>query len=97
MKFKELLKGSVYETEKKILEETEEEVKAYAIQNLYEDDGGFVDALDYFVTGAELLNWIIENPTVLEKFKEDYAEIIKVAEKRYAKEYLALYCEEVED
>lgn len=77
--------------------ESEEEVKAYAIQNLYEDDGDFVDTLDYFVTGAELLNWIIENPTVLKKFKEDYAEIIKVAEKRYAKEYFHLYCDKVED
>lgn len=76
---------------------TEEEVKAYAIQNLYEDDADFVNTFDYFVTGAELLNWIIENPTVLEKFKEDYAEIIKVAEKGYAKEYLSLYCEKIED
>ena len=76
---------------------TEEEVKDYAIQNLYEDDGDFVDTLEYFVTCTELLNWIIENPTVLEKFKEDYSDIIKVAEKRYAKEYLCLYCDKVED
>lgn len=76
--------------------DTVEEVKAYAIQNLYEDDGDFVNVLDYYVTGAELLNWIIENPTVLEKFKEDYSTIIKIAEKGYPEDYL-YNCEEVED
>lgn len=76
---------------------TKEEVKAYAIQNLYEDDGDFVITLDYYVTGAELLNWIIENPTVLEKFKEDYAEVIRMAENGYTEEYLNLYCEKIED
>ena len=73
-----------------------EEVKAYAIQNLYEDDGDFVNTLDYFVTGTELLNWIVENPTVLEKFKEDYAQVIKIAENDYAKDYLC-NCEKIED
>ena len=73
-----------------------EEVKAYAIQNLYEDDGDFVDTLDYYVTGAELLNWIVENPTVLEKFKEDYAQIIRKAENGYAEDYL-YNCERIED
>lgn len=76
---------------------TEKEVKDFAIQNLYEDDGDFVITLDYYVTGAELLNWIIENPTVLEKFKEDYAEVIRMAENGYAEEYLSLYCEKIED
>lgn len=75
---------------------TVEEIKAYAIQNLYEDDGDFVDTLDYFVTGAELLNWIIENPTVLEKFKEDYAQVIRTAENNYAEDYLC-NCEKIED
>lgn len=74
-----------------------EEVKAYAIQNLYEDDADFVNTFGYFVTCAELLNWIIENPTVLEKFKEDYPEITRVAENGYAKEYLSLYCERIKD
>lgn len=73
-----------------------EEVKAYAIQNLYEDDGDFVNALDYFVTGTELLNWIVENPTILEKFKEDYAQVIRIAENDYAKDYL-YNCEKIED
>lgn len=73
-----------------------EEVKAYAIQNLYEDDGDFVDTLDYFVTGTELLNWIVENPTILEKFKEDYAQVIRIAENSYAKDYL-YNCEKIED
>lgn len=73
-----------------------EEIKAYAIQNLYEDDGDFVDTLDYFVTGAELLNWIVENPTVLEKFKEDYAQVIRTAENSYAEDYLC-NCEKIED
>lgn len=75
---------------------TVEEIKAYAIQNLYEDDGDFVDTLDYLVTGTELLNWIIENPTVLEKFKEDYAQVIKIAENSYANDYL-YNCEKIED
>jgi len=75
---------------------TVEEIKAYAIQNLYEDDGDFVDTLDYFVTGAELLNWIIENPTVLKKFKEDYAQVIRTAENNYAEDYLC-NCEKIED
>lgn len=73
-----------------------EEVKAYAIQNLYEDDGDFVNTLDYFVTGTELLNWIVENPTVLEKFKEDYAQVIRIAENDYAEDYLC-DCEKIED
>ena len=76
--------------------ESVEEVKAYAIQNLYEDDGDFVEVIDYFVTGAELLNWIIENPTILEKFKEDYEQIIRIAERGYAEDYL-LNCEEIEN
>ena len=76
--------------------ESVEEVKAYAIQNLYEDDGDFVNTIEYFVTCAELLNWIIENPTVLEKFKEDYETIIRIAERDYAEDYL-LNCEEIED
>lgn len=75
---------------------TVEEIKAYAIQNLYEDDGDFVDTLDYFVTSAELLNWIIENPTILEKFKEDYAQVIRIAENSYAEDYLC-NCEKIED
>jgi hypothetical protein len=75
---------------------TVEEIKAYAIQNLYEDDEVFVNTLDYFVTGTELLNWIIENPTILEKFKEDYAQIIKIAENGYVEDYLC-NCEKIED
>lgn len=67
---------------------TEKEVKDFAIQNLYENDEDFVDALEYFVAGAELLNWIIENPTVLEKFKKDYEQVIKIVEKDYAEIYL---------
>jgi hypothetical protein len=67
---------------------TEKEVKDFAIQNLYEDDGDFVDALEYFVSCAELLDWIIENPTVLEKFKKDYEQVIKIVEKDYAEIYL---------
>ena len=77
--------------------ESKEEVKAYAIQNLYEDDGDFVKVIEDFVTSVELLNWIIENPTVLEKFKEDYADIIRVAERDYAEDYLFYNCEEIED
>lgn len=76
--------------------ESEEEIKAYAVQNLYEDDGDFVDTLEYFVTCTELLNWIIENPTVLEKFKEDYETVIRIAERGYAEDYLR-NCEEIED
>ena len=76
--------------------DSKEEVKVYAIQNLYEDDGDFVNTLDYFVTSAELLNWIIENPTVLEKFKEDYATVIRIAENDYAENYLC-NCEKIED
>ena len=75
---------------------TEKEVKDFAIQNLYEDDGDFVDALEYFVTGTELLNWIIENPTVLKKFKKDYEQVIKIVEKDYAEIYLD-NCNKIED
>lgn len=67
---------------------TEKEVKDFAIQNLYEDDGDFVDAFEYFVTCAEVLNWITENPTVLEKFKKDYEQVTKIVEKDYAETYL---------
>lgn len=74
---------------------TLKEVKAYAIQNLYENNENFVLALDDFITGAELLNWIIKNPTIFEKFKEDYADIIRVGENSYAKEYFNLSCEKV--
>lgn len=77
--------------------ESIEEVKAYAIQSLYEDDADFVNTFNYHVTGAELLNWIIENPTILEKFKEDYAQVIRIAENGYAEEYLNLFCEKIED
>ena len=76
---------------------TVEEVKAYATQNLYEDDADFVNTFENYVTCTELLNWIIENPMVLKKFKEDYEEVIKTAEKGYVKEYLCLYCEEIKD
>lgn len=67
---------------------TEKEVKDFVIQNLYEDDGDFVDVFEYFVTCVELLNWIIENSTVLEKFKKDYEQITKIVEKDYAETYL---------
>ena len=76
--------------------ESKKEVKAYAIQNLYEDDGDFVNTLNYFVTGTELLNWIVENPTILEKFKEDYAQVIRIAENDYAEDYFC-DCEKIED
>lgn len=75
---------------------TKEEVKAYAIQNLYEDDEDFVHVLEYFVHCTELLNWIVENPAILEKFKEDYKDIIKIAERDYARDYL-WNCDEIED
>ncbi len=68
--------------------ETKEEVKAYAIQNLYENDGDFVNALEYFVTCAELLDWINTNPTVLKEFKKDYDTVLRIAEKDYAETYL---------
>ena len=76
--------------------ESEEEIRAYATQNLLEDDGDFVEVVEDFVTCAELLNWIIENPTVLEKFKEDYETVIRIAQRGYAEDYLR-NCEEVED
>lgn len=76
---------------------TLKEVKAYAIQNLYENNENFILTLDDFVTSVELLSWIIENPTIFEKFKEDFAGVIRVSENSYAKEYFDLYCEKVED
>ena len=76
--------------------ESEEEIRAYATQNLFEDDGDFVEVVEDFVTCAELLNWIIENPTVLEKFKEDYETIIRIAQRSYAEDYFR-NCEEVEN
>jgi hypothetical protein len=67
---------------------TEKEVKDFAIQSLYEDDWAFVDTLEHFVGCAELLDWITENPTVFEKFKKDYEQVIKIVEKDYAEIYL---------
>ena len=77
---------------------TKEEVKAYAVRELYNEDySDFVDTLNYYVTCDDILDWIFKTPTIFEKFKEDYAGVIRAAEHDYANSYFYNNCEEIED
>lgn len=73
-----------------------DEVKTYAIREMYDNDEILVEELEYYFVATEILRWIVRNPRIFEDFFKDHQSVFELARRHHVENYI-FNCEKIED